>query len=204
VHKLNNLYFVIAKNLNAKELNNMHNLKANFDKMLNICKQIGKEFTTDRGNMPRCGVVPRFFDLEIVALSLTAESLSIDSENLLFSKLESDYKADFPNLISRRQYNDLRKYLFGLTDSIRKGMVDSIDASENVFSVDSKPIEICRLSRSNRNKVGKTDYQKAPSKGFCASHNRYYYGYKLHAVCDIRGVIHSFDLTKVQSMTFII
>jgi hypothetical protein len=81
VHKLNNLYFVIAKKLNAKELNNMHNLKANFDKMLDICKQIGKEFTTDRGNMIRCGVVPRFSDLEIVALSLTAESLSIDSES---------------------------------------------------------------------------------------------------------------------------
>ncbi len=74
--------------------------------------------------MPRCGVVPRFSDLEVIALSLTAESLSIDSEHLLFAKLESDYKDDFSNLISRRQYNDRRKYLFGLTDRIRKSMVE--------------------------------------------------------------------------------
>ncbi|KAA6328090.1 hypothetical protein EZS27_022976 [termite gut metagenome] len=48
----------------------MHHLKTNFDKMLDICKQFGKEFTNERGNIPRCEVVPRFSDLEIVALSL--------------------------------------------------------------------------------------------------------------------------------------
>ena len=176
----------------------MHNLKTNFDKMLNICKETGKNYTNEHGNIPRCGVVPRFSDLEVIALSLTAESHSIDSENLLFAKLVSEYKKDFPNLISRRQYNDRRKFLFGLTDTIRTGMVKSIDEYENVFSVDSKPVEICRISRSRRNKVGKTDYDRAPSKGFCASENRYYYGYKLHAVCSMKGIIHSFELTKAS------
>ncbi|KAA6321782.1 hypothetical protein EZS27_028606 [termite gut metagenome] len=57
----------------------MHNLKANFDKMLDICKQFGKEFTNERGNIPRRGVVPRFSDLEVIALNLTAEALSIDN-----------------------------------------------------------------------------------------------------------------------------
>ena len=140
--------------------------------MLDICKQTGKEFTNEQGNISRCGVIPHFSDLEVVSLRLTAEALSMDGENLLFSKLESDDKADFSNLISRHQYNDRRKYLFNLTDSIRKGMVALIDLSENVFSVDSKPVEICRISLSRRSKVGKTDDQKTPSKGFCASQNR--------------------------------
>ena len=65
----------------------MHNLAVNFGKILNICKHFGKEFTNDQGNIPRCGVVPKFSDLEAVALSQTAEALSIDSENLLFAKL---------------------------------------------------------------------------------------------------------------------
>lgn len=176
----------------------MHNLKTNFDKMLDICKQIGKEYTNESGNIPRCGVIPRFSDLEIIALSLTAESLSIDSENLLFSKLSTDYKNDFPTLISRRQYNDRRKSLFVLTDTIRRGMAKIIDEFEAVFDVDSKPIEVCRIARANRCKVGKFNYEKAPSKGYCASQNRYYYGYKLHAVCSVKGVIHSFDLTKAS------
>ena len=169
-----------------------------------------------RSASTRRGVVPKFSDLEVVALSLTAEALSIDSECLLFSKLNSDYKADFPNLISRRQYNDRRKYLFGLTEKIRKCMSEdtsyfvqstSIDEFEDTYCIDSKPFEVCRLSRSKRSQVGKTDFEKAPSIGYCASQERYYFGYlycvrstryKLHVLCGIRGVVHSFDLTKAE------
>jgi len=164
--------------------------------MFDICNIFGKKFTNDNGNIPRRGVVPKFSDLEVVALNLTAEALSIDSENLLFNKLNSDYKADFPNLISRRQYNDRRKLLFDLTDKIRKAMAEDIDEFEDTYCVDSKPVEVCKLTREKRNQMGKTDYDKAPSKGYCASQDRYYFGYKLHILCGIRGVIHSFDMTK--------
>jgi hypothetical protein len=174
----------------------MHNLPANFRKMLYICNKFGKKFTNDKGNIPRRGVIPKFSDLEVVALNLTAEAQSIDSENLLFSKLTCDYKDDFPNLISRRQYNDRRKLLFDLTDKIRKDMAKDIDEFEDTYCVDSKPVEVCRLAREKRNQMGKSNYDKAPSKGYCASQDRYYFGYKLHILCGIRGVVHSFDMTK--------
>jgi hypothetical protein len=67
----------------------MHNLKSNFDKMLDIYKQL---FTNELGSISRSGVVPRFSDLELVAWSLIAEALGIDSENLLFIKLTTGYK----------------------------------------------------------------------------------------------------------------
>jgi hypothetical protein len=164
--------------------------------MLDICNKFGKEYTNDNGNIPRRGVIPKFSDLEVISLSLTAESLSIDSENLLFNKLNSDYNADFPNLISRRQYNDRRKLLFDLTNKIRKRMAEDIDEFEDTYCIDSKPVEICRLARASRNRIGKTNYDKAPSIGYCASQERYYFGYKLHILCGIRGVVHSFDMTK--------
>ncbi len=34
----------------------------------------------------------------------------------------------------------------------------------------------------------------APDWGYCTTQGMYYYGYKLHAVCGIRGVIHSYDM----------
>ncbi|KAA6328834.1 hypothetical protein EZS27_022303 [termite gut metagenome] len=64
--------------------------------------------------------------------------------------------------------------------------------------VDSKPVEIYRLSRSARSKVGREGYSKAPSKGYCVSQNRYYYGYKLHTVYRIKWVVHSFGMTKAS------
>lgn len=90
----------------------MHNLKTNFDKILNICKLHSKDLFDIGGNVCRPGTKPRFSDLEVISLSLTAEALGIDSENLLFAKLNTEFKGHFPNIISRRQYNDRRKSLF--------------------------------------------------------------------------------------------
>lgn len=77
-------------------------------------------------------------------------------------------------------------------------MVSEMDGGEDYFCIDSKPIEVCRIARSKRCSMGKKDFSKAPGVGYCASQSMYYYGYKLHAVCGLSGVIHSFDLTKAS------
>lgn len=64
----------------------MHNFAAKYVKFLDICKKFAGNLVNEHGNMPRRGVVPRFSDLEVIALSITAECLSIDSENYLFDK----------------------------------------------------------------------------------------------------------------------
>ncbi len=58
----------------------MHNLYAIF---LDICKMFSADLVNEKGNIPRRGVVPKFSDLEVISLSLAAESIGIDSENLL-------------------------------------------------------------------------------------------------------------------------
>lgn len=175
----------------------MHNLYAIFAKFLEICKQMADNLVNEQGNIPRRGVIPRFSDLEVVALSMTSESLGIDSESFFFAKLQ-EYKRDIPHLISRRQYNDRRKFTASLCNTIRERMANEIDGGEEYFCIDSKPIEICRLSRAKRCCMGRKDWEKAPSLGYCASQGIYYYGYKLHALCGLSGVIHSFDLTKAN------
>lgn len=175
----------------------MHNLYAIFAKFLDICKQFAGNLVNEQGNIPRCGVVPRFSDLEVLALGMASESIGIDSESLLFVKLR-EYKHEIPHLISRRQYNDRRKFTASLCSAIREKMAETIDGGEDYFCIDSKPIEICRFARAKRCSMGKNEIEKAPSFGYCASQGVYYYGYKLHAVCGLSGVIHSFDLTKAS------
>lgn len=175
----------------------MHNLYAIFAKLLNICKQIAGNLVNESGNVPRRGVVPKFSDLEVVALNMASEAVGIDSESLLFAKLQ-EYRVEIPNLISRRQYNDRRKITSSLCNAIRERMVSKMDGGEDYFCIDSKPIEVCRIARSKRCSMGKKDFRKAPGVGYCASQSMYYYGYKLHAVCWLSGIIHSFDLTKAS------
>ena len=108
-------------------------------------------------------------------------------ECYLFSQLE-DYRSKLPHLISRRQYNDRRKYTAALCEKIRKRVAESLDGGEDVFIIDSKPVKVCQPSRGNRNTMGRTCPEKAPDFGYCATQALYYFGYKLHAVCGVSGL----------------
>ena len=112
--------------------------------------------------------------------------------------MNNEYLNDFENLISRRQYNDRRKLLFEKTEAIRKSMAESINEQADIFAIDSMPLEICKISREQRNKMGKESEHHSPDKGYCASQKKYFYGYKLHSVCSAAGVIQSLDLTKAS------
>ena len=176
----------------------MHNIKTNFDKIIEVIKDIIGADINEKGNFLSRGTNPKFSDIEVIALSLTAECLSIDSENYLFAKLKKEYLNDFKNLISRRQYNDRRKLLFEKTEGIRKVMSERLNKQADVFAIDSMPLEICKISREQRNKMGKESPHHSPDKGYCASQKKYFYGYKLHSVCSAAGVIQSLDLTKAS------
>ena len=65
----------------------------------------------------------------------------------------------------------------------------TIDGAEGYFCIDSRPIEVCRLSRSKHCKMGNDEYRTALAYGYCASQGTHYYGYKLHAVCGLSDVI---------------
>lgn len=199
--KLHNLQ-IISKLVVVKHLTTisllMRNFITNFVRILGICKDFARNRVNDLGNVPRCGAVPKFSDLEVIALGITAEAFHFDSENYLFYRLHHECKKDLPNLISRRQFNARRKLTARLAEDIRSDVAMAIDGAEDVFCIDSKPIKVCQNARANRCAMGHDNPDAAPDWGYCASQGMYYYGYKLHAVCGIRGVIHSYDLTAAS------
>jgi len=54
---------------------------------------------------------------------------------------------------------------------------------ENEFVVDSFPVPVCKLVRMKKNKM----YQGRQYIGYCAAKDEYYFGVKLHMVCDVNG-----------------
>ena len=98
----------------------------------------------------------QFSDLEIEALNMTSKAVGIDSESLLFAKLQ-EYSIEIHNLIFRRQYNDRRKITLSLCNTIRERIAAEIDGGEDYFCIDSKPIEVCRFARSKRCRRMMTD-----------------------------------------------
>ena len=85
---------VVTKTLSLNH--RMYNLYTKFVKILEICKQFSENLVNESGNVPRRGPVPKFSDLEVVALSLMAETESIDSEKWLFAYKLQEYKDSIP------------------------------------------------------------------------------------------------------------
>lgn len=169
----------------------MTNIERNYQRVLEIIQPLSLQIS-----MPiKVGRKPKMSDIEVVALSLTAEYMSIDSENALFKQLQTN---PISNLIERSQYNKRRRQLFGFSEIIRKKLALSFEQTEDYFIVDSMPLEICKFSRHNRIKICKEHFSTSPEKGFCASQNQLFYGYKIHAVCTLSGVITVFDLSKAN------
>ena len=169
----------------------MSNIVKNYFRVLEVISSLNFELDFKSG----IGRKQKMSDLEVVALSLTAEFMSIDSENSLFKQL---LPGEIPNLIERSQFNKRRKKLFLFSEEVRTKLACKFLVFEDYFVVDSMPLEICKFSRHNRIKICKDDFETAPSKGFCASQNSWFFGYKLHGVCSVSGVFHSLDITKAE------
>ena len=169
----------------------MSNIVKNYFKILEVISSLNCVSELKKG----AGRKSKMSDLEVVALSLTAEFMSIDSENSLFKQIS---QLEIPNLIERSQFNKRRRMLFLFSERVRTKLASYFLEFENYFIVDSMPLEICKFSRHNRIKICKEEFETAPSKGFCASQNNWFYGYKLHGVCSVTGVFHSLDITKAE------
>ncbi|WP_397446959.1 IS982 family transposase [Polaribacter sp. R77954] len=167
----------------------MNNLTANYERILEVLRKISKEQLLSYQRRK-----PKMSDLELISLALTSEFMGIDSENDLFRKLPISISVK----IERSVYNRRKRNLSNHMDTIRLKLASYFNEFEDYFIIDSMPLEICKLSRSSRSKICKESIYSFPDKGYCASQNSRYYGYKLHAVCSVSGVFQSFDLSPAS------
>jgi hypothetical protein len=167
----------------------MNNFSASYEKILEVLTCISSK--TNFRNQIR---IPRLSDLELIALNLTSEYLSIDSELQLFRVLPTH----ITDRIERSVYNRRKRALYQELEILRKKLSDKFNAFEDYFIVDSMPLEVTKLSRSNRSRICKESFYSSPNKGYCASQKMHYYGYKLHAVCSVKGVFKSLDISKAS------
>ena len=167
----------------------MNNLEASYNKILKTINKL-EEQESFLAQIRK----PKLKDKEVISLVLVAEYLGIDSEYELFRKIP----ASLSSLIERSVYNRRKRKLFPFIEHIREKISRAVISDEEYHIIDSMPLEICKMSRKNRLKICKEEFQTSPNEGFCASQQTSYYGYKLHAVCTIQGVFRSFDLSKAS------
>ena len=169
-------------------LSYMHNLKTNFDKIVGIAKLSLSPVLLPNGNLERYRNPPKMTDIEVIALALAAESLGIDSENLLFSKLRKEYSADFPRLIDRCNFNRRRRRLQDDISRVAEFVSKAVGNDSKQFIIDSIPVPICQNVRIPRAKICREDPRIQPARGFHASHKHYFFGFKMQLVLTRKGI----------------
>ena len=60
------------------------------------------------------------------------------------------------------------------------------------------PIPICKLARERRCKICQDNFETAPDKGYTASLERWFFGYKLQLVTSVSGVFKAMEITKAS------
>ncbi|KXH84879.1 IS982 family transposase [Chryseobacterium kwangjuense] len=167
----------------------MNNLNANYERILEVLREISNENLLSYQRR-----IPKLKDLELISLALTAEFMGIDSESHLFRHIPATIRQK----IDRSVYNRRKRRLANKIDEIRIKLARSFNEFENIFIIDSMPVEVCKLSRSGTSKICKDAEYCYPNRGFCASQKMHFYGYKLHAVCSVNGVFQSVDLSPAS------
>lgn len=190
-----NHYFRV---LNLKRMRAMHDLPSMYEKTVAHVRSVLGHRASAEGNFHRCVRRPKMTDLEVIALALTAESMGIDSENLLFSKLRSDYRDRFPGLIERTRFNRRRRALSGHILSFASEAGARAAADTGVHLVDSMPCPVVRNSRERGYRVCREQAGTAPAKGWSAVDRRYFIGYKLHLVTCSNGVFRDMCITPAN------
>ncbi len=167
----------------------MHNFESNYDKIMEVLDKldIKSSFLSQIRE-------PKLSDRELLCINLTSEYMGIDSERQLFRSLPTRLSCR----IERSVYNRRKRKLFPFLEHIRDRVSQEFNRFEDVYIVDSMPLEVCKLSRSSRSKICKEQVYSSPNKGYCASQGINYYGYKLHAVCSASGVFKSLDISPAS------
>lgn len=174
----------------------MHNIRTNFNKFYGICQELFEKEVNTRKNFQFYPMPPKMNDLEVVALSCCMEALSIDSENLLWSKLKTDYVSLFPNLIDRSRFNRRRRRLTSWILRVQESVSGRLERLSQTMVIDSIPVPVVKMAREKTFKAFRKSFETAPAKGYSAVNKGWFIGYKLHVVIFDNGVVQQSGITK--------
>lgn len=145
---------------------------------------------------PVVGIPPQISDAELVTLCVMQALLSFTSEARWLRHARVHLRHLFPYLPQQPGYNKrLRKLAVTLNWLIRQIAVDTSLWSDDVWVVDSTPIECAR----SRDAVRGSDLAGWAQYGYCASHSRFFWGLRLHLVATLHGLPIAFALTGAKA-----
>jgi len=139
-------------------------------------------------------------DAEVVTLCVAQSMLGIPSDQRFIATAVKRLGHLFPQLPDREGFYKRREALSDTIEALIAEFASHCPGStDNVLLVDSTPVE-CARSRETVKRGGSSSLDDALSNaadyGFCASHSRYFYGFRLHTLFAMDGTPRALALTS--------
>jgi hypothetical protein len=135
-------------------------------------------------------------DSELMTLAIVGECREWDKETNLLAEWRS-YPHLFPRLPERTRFNRRRRNLMFAINHMRQMVLRILDvAQEQQCVIDSLPVPVVQFHLVPAS-TGDWDAHEA-AFGYCASKKQMIYGYRLHLLVTVGGVILDFELTPAN------
>lgn len=140
----------------------------------------------------RPGPDPQLSDSEVITISLVGE-MFLDSETAWCDFVYRNYRYLFPNLNERSRFHWRNKDLWVVKNLLRHRILGNLNTPfERYHLVDSMPVPICKYVRSKRCRFFLGEVDKDTMFGVCESKDEKVYGFKLHLLITVEGIIVNF------------
>lgn len=145
---------------------------------------------------PRVGIAPRISDAELITLAVMQALLGFTSERRWLRHVTERMEGMFPTLPTQSGYNKrLRKLAVAFQAVLTRLAADTDLWSDDVWVADSTPVEAGR----SRETALRSDLAGYAEYGYCASHSRFFWGFRLHLLCTLHGLPVGFALTGAKA-----
>ncbi|GAA1495035.1 transposase [Paeniglutamicibacter kerguelensis] len=145
---------------------------------------------------PRIGISPRISDAEPMTLALMQAFLGFVSQARWLRHARAQFEGMFPCLPGQTGYNKRLRRLYPTMTWLMGTLVRAADVgADDVWVVDSTPVE-CGRSRET---AQRSDLAGWAEYGYCASHSRWFWGFRLHLACTLQGLPVGFALTGAKA-----
>lgn len=145
---------------------------------------------------PRVGIAPKISDAEMITLAVMQALLQFTSETRWLRYAHKHLRTDFPYIPAQSGYNKRLRKLTGTMNLLISALAATTSVYfDDVWVADSTPVECAR----SRETVKRSDLAGHAEYGYCASHSRFFWGFRLHLVATLQGLPIGFALTGAKA-----
>jgi hypothetical protein len=145
---------------------------------------------------PTVGIAPRLTDAELVTLAVLQALLGYNDEARFVRYAHTHLTGLFPYLPERPAYNKRLRHSVSMLAGVMRHLACCCASwFDDVWLIDSTPVE-CGRSRET---VKRSDLAGDAGYGYCASHSRFFWGFRLHLVATPAGLPITYALTSPKT-----